>query len=299
MKAFSKINKNRYAYMFIAPYFIAFSLFGLYPILYSFYLSFTKWGGTKAAPKFIGLTNYERLVKDTMFFTSIKNTLIMWTANIIPQLLFAIFLAVVLTGWKVKGKEFFRGIFYLPNLVTMASVAVLFGFLLDWRTGALNKILMSLNIIDKEVNWLQSTTATRGTVSFINWWMWFGNTMIIFMAGIKTISEEIYEAAIVDGANKWQTFKDITLPLLKPTMLYIVVTSLIGGMTMFDVPAVLTNGDGSPQGSILTMVMYLYNTAFKNYNFGYGATIGSGLFILMLVAVALAYRLINRQSSYE
>ena len=298
MKVFSKINKSRYAYMFIAPYFIAFSIFGLYPILYSFYLSFTKWGGTKSAPKFVGLANYERLVTDSVFFDSIKNTLIMWGANIIPQLLFAIFLAVVLTSWRIRGKEFFRAIFYLPNLVTMASVAVLFGFLLDWRTGALNKILMNLNVIDKEVNWLQNTTATRGTVSFINWWMWFGNTMIIFMAGIKTISEEIYEAAIVDGANKWQTFKDITLPLLKPTMLYVVITSLIGGMTMFDVPAVLTNGDGSPQGSILTMVMYLYNTAFKNFNFGYGATIGSGLFLLMLGAVTFAYKIINRQSSY-
>ncbi|WP_139905577.1 carbohydrate ABC transporter permease [Clostridium thermarum] len=299
MKLSSKVNKNRYAYAFIAPYFIAFFTFGVYPIFYSIYLSFTKWGGTKASPKFIGLTNYERLIQDTTFYNSIKNTLIMWTANIIPQILFALFLAVALSSCRIKGKEFFRAIFYLPNLVTMASVGILFRFLLDWQTGALNSILMSLNIIKAPVNWLQEISATRGTVAFINWWMWFGNTMILLMAGIKTISDDIYEAAIVDGAGKWQTFKSITLPLLQPTMLYVVVTSLIGGLTMFDVPAVLTNGDGSPQGSILTMVMYLYNTAFKNYNFGYAGAIGVGLFILILMAVIFAFKLINRKPVYE
>jgi multiple sugar transport system permease protein len=293
------LDKSHYGYLFIAPYFIAFFLFGIFPILYSFYLSFTKWNGSIAKPSFIKLANYERLIQDTVFFKSIGNTLIMWTVSIIPQMIFAIILAALLTNSKLKGKEAFRGIYYLPNLITMASVAVLFRFLMDWQSGALNRVLMSFHIIGSPVNWLQDVTSTRLTVSFISWWMWFGYSMIIFMAGIKAISEDVFEAATVDGASKGQCFWNITLPLLRPTMVYSIITSLIGGMTMFDVPFVLTNGDGAPQGGILTMVMYLYNTAFRNYNFGYGATIGTGLFLIILVAVILAYKLVNKNESYD
>lgn len=299
LKARNKINKGKYGYLFIAPYFITFLIFGLFPIIYTFYLSFTKWKGGKALPVMVGFSNYERLIHDTFFFKSIGNTIYMWLLCIVPQMIFALFLAVVLSQYRVRGKEFFRAIFYLPNLVTMASVAVLFRFIMDWQTGALNQILMNLNIIHSPVNWFQSTFATPLTVAFINWWMWFGYSMIIFMSGIKAISNDLFEAAIVDGAGKWQVFSNITLPLIRPTVLYSIITSLIGGMTLFDVPFVLTNGDGSPQGSILTMVMYLYNTAFRNYNYGYGATIGVGLFLIIMVMVAIAYKIINRKPMYE
>lgn len=294
-----KITKNNYGYLFIAPYFIAFLIFGVYPIVYSFYLSFTKWSGGVESPKFVAFTNFKRLIHDTVFYKSIGNTILMWTVCIIPQIIFALFLAVVLTNRKLKGKELFRGIYYLPNLVTMASVSILFGFILDWKTGALNAILINLHLIKEPIQWLQNIGATRFAVSFINWWMWFGYSMIIFMAGVKAISADLFEAAIVDGANKWQTFKNITLPNLRPTMIYMVITSMIGGMTMFDIPYVLTNGDGSPQGSILTVVMYLYNQSFRNYNYGYGATITVGLFVLLLVAVAFAYKLMTKNSLYE
>ncbi|OPJ61552.1 carbohydrate ABC transporter permease [Clostridium oryzae] len=262
-------------------------------------LSFTKWQGSIVRPQFIGLQNYQRIIHDTMFFQSIKNTAIMWIINIIPQIVVALFLAVILNERKIKGKGILRSVYYLPNLVTMASVSVLFSFILDWKTGSLNRILQAAHIINQPINWLQDITAARGAVAFINWWMWFGYSMIIFMAGIKAIPDELNEAAIVDGANKWQTFKNITLPLIRPTMLYIMITSLIGGMAMFDVPYVLTNGEGAPQNSILTMVMYLYNTAFKNRYFGYGATVGVALFILMSIAVSVAYKFINRKSLYD
>lgn len=293
------VDKSRFAYYFIAPYFITFLIFGVYPILYSFYLSFTKWNGMTAKPEFVNIQNYITLFHDKFFFKSISNTLIMWGLNIIPQIIFALILAVILTDEKLKGRDIFRGLYYLPNLVTMSSVAVLFSFILDWKTGALNKILVNMHIISQPVNWLQNITATRSAVAFINWWMWFGYSMIIFMAGIKSISNDVFEAARVDGASKWQTFSKVTLPLIRPTMIYTVITSLIGGLTMFDVPFVLTNGDGSPQGSITTMVIYLYNTAFKNYNYGYGATVGVGLFCLTLVSVVAAYKFLNKNPIYE
>ena len=299
MRKKKSVSKNRWGYLFIAPYFIIFSIFGIFPILYTFYLSFTKWKGGVVAPEFIGLENYQRLLTDTFFFKSIGNTIYMWLLCVLPQMVCALILAVVLSQSKIKGKGFFRAIFYLPNLLTMSSVAVLFRFIMDWQAGALNKILLALNAIDSPINWFQSTSATPMTVSFINWWMWFGYSMIIFMSGIKAISDDVYEAAIVDGANKKQLLFKITLPLLRPTVIYSIITSLIGGMIMFDIPFVLTNGDGSPQGSILTMVMYLYNNAFRNYNYGYAATIGTGLFVIILIMVIIAYKFINRKPTYE
>jgi multiple sugar transport system permease protein len=299
MKKRSKINKDGTGYLFIAPYFIAFFIFSVYPLLYTIYLSFSKWGGTGKSPQFIGIDNYVRLISDPVFFESIKNTFLIWFMCIIPQMIFALLLAVILTQSKIKGKEAFRAVYFLPNLMTMASVAVLFIFIMDWKTGALNIVLMKFNIIKEPINWFMNANATRTTVAFINWWMWFGYSMIIFMSGIKSISHDVIEAAIVDGANKWQLFKSITFPLIRPSMIYSMITSLIGGMALYDVPAVLTNGDGAPQGAIRTTVIYLYNTAFKYYNFGYGAAIGVGLFVLMIIAVAITYKFINRNNLFE
>lgn len=295
----SRIRKDNHGYVFVAPFFIVLAIFVIYPIVFSFFLSFHKWDGSLAPMQFVGMDNFKRLAQDAYFLKSIGNTLIMWIANVIPQMIFGLGLAVILTENRLRGKAFFRWIYYLPNLVTMASVGVLFFFLLDWQSGSINMLLMKLSLIKEPINWLQSIACTRGTVSFTLWWIWFGYTMIIFMAGIKAIPEEFFEAARVDGANKWQVFWKITLPCLRPTMLYQVVTALIGGMTMFDVPYVITGGNGAPQASALTMVMYLYNTAFQNYNMGYGAAIGAGLFLMIVVFVAIAFRLMTKKMAND
>lgn len=294
----TNVNKGKYGYVFIAPYFIIFSIFGAFPILYTFYLSLTNWNGIGKA-KIIGFKNFATVFHDKFFFQSIGNTVLMWVISVVPQMICALVIAVVLVQSKIKAKSFFRAIFYLPNLVTCSSVAVLFSFIMDWQAGALNKMLLGMHIINSPINWFQSTIATPITVGFINWWMWFGYTMIIFMAGIQAISNDVIEAAIVDGANGIQTLCYITLPLIRPTVIYNVITSLIGGMTMFDIPFVLTNGDGSPQGSILTMVMYLYNTAFRNYHYGYAAAIGTELFIMIGIMVFIAYKIMNRKPVYD
>ena len=300
LKKLSKGDKYGYhGYAFIAPFFIVLIIFVVIPIIYSLNLSFTKWDGSIIPAKYTGLDNYKRLVHDTTFFKSIANTWIIWLANVIPQMVFGLGLAVLLSERKLRGKGLFRGVYYLPNLVTMASVGALFYFILDWQSGTLNRILMSLHIISEPINWLQDIVATRGAVAFTLWWMWFGYSMIIFMAGLKSIPDELFEAARVDGANRRQVFWHITLPMLRPIILYQVITSVIGGMTMFDVPFVLSGGEGAPQSSVLTMVMYLYNTTFKNYNFGYGATIGVGLFVMIMFFVAVAFKLINRKVANE
>lgn len=294
-----KIRKDHNGYIFITPFFIILSIFVIYPILYSIAISFTKWDGSIIPPEFIGINNYKRLVNDVFFRRSIRNTWIMWLGCIIPQMIFGLGLAVFLSERKLKGKSFFRWVYYLPNLVTMASVGALVFFLMNWPAGSVNRMLMTFGIIDEPYNFLENVFAARATISITLWWMWFGYSMIIFMAGIKAIPEEYFEAARVDGASKWQVFWNITLPCLKPIILYQAVTSVIGGLTMFDVPYVLTQARGNPQATTLTMVMYLYNTTFANYNFGYGATIGVGLFVIVMIFVAIAFRLINKNSAHD
>lgn len=294
-----KDKYSRYGYYFLIPFFIVMAVFIIYPLVYSIYLSFTSWDGTAKPPVFIGLDNFKNLIHDATFFKTIGNTIFIWLCNVIPQMIFAIGLAALLTQKSVKGRGFFRAAYFLPSLVTMASVGSLFFFLLDYQGGAINFILQKLGIIGGDymdkIYFLQSEAWTRGATSFILWWLWFGYTMIIFMAGIKAIPEELYEAAYVDGASKWKQFRYITIPGLKSTISYNICTSIIGGMTIFDVPFTLTNGSGAPNDSALTMVMYLYNTAFQTNRYGYGATIGVALFIMIMIFVVIAFRFINRK----
>jgi len=279
------------------------SIFIIYPIFKTFYLSFTDWQGATIPPVWVGLKNYKRLFQDVLeggiFLQSIKNTWILWICNVIPQFVGALALAVLLTDRsnKIKGKEFFRAIYYLPNLVTMASIAALFSFLLGYPNGAVNDLLIALKLRKEPFYFLQNVWATRLSVSTILTWMWFGYTMIIFMAGIKSIPEELFEAAKVDGANKWQTFKFVTLPQLKSIMTYQVVTSIIGGLSMYDIPQVLTNGTGAPQNKVTTMVMHIYRQGFTNYNLGYASAVAIGLFVHIFIVVLIALKFINRKEA--
>lgn len=300
IKKKNKVDKGKYGIYFVIPYFVTFLLFSLYPVIYTLIISLKKWDGMSLNPAFVGLKNYVTLIHDALFYQSIANTLIMWICAVIPQMVFALFLAVMFNNAKkIRGKEFFRAAMYLPNLVTPAAVAVLFAFLFDWQTGAINKILLDLHMIKQPINWFLSEYSARGIMSLISWWMWFGYSTIIFGAGLNNIPAELYESASIDGATPWQSFKSITMPLLKPTVLFAAVTSLIGGMQTFDIPYVMTGGQGGPNNKTLTVVMYLYNTAFQNSNYGYGSAIGYGLFILILVFSIITFKFINRNAEND
>ncbi|EKQ50395.1 MULTISPECIES: sugar ABC transporter permease [unclassified Clostridium] len=291
----NKVDKGKYGIYFVIPYFVVFLLFSLYPVIYTLIISLEKWDGMSLNPAFVGIKNYVTLIHDALFYQAIANTFIMWICAVIPQMVFALLLAVMFnSAKKIKGKEFFRAAMYLPNLITPAAVAVLFVFLFDWQTGAINKILLDLHVINKPFNWFLSEYFSRGIMSLISWWMWFGYSTIIFGAGLNNIPAELYESASIDGATPWQSFKSITIPMLKPTVLYAAITSLIGGMQTFDIPYVMTGGQGNPNNKTLTVVMYLYNTAFQNSNYGYGSAIGYGLFILILIFSIITFKFINR-----
>ncbi|GGH76212.1 multiple sugar transport system permease protein [Pullulanibacillus pueri] len=293
---FSKgLKKEHYGYLFIAPFFIIFIVFGLYPIVYSFYLSLSSWDGF-GSPEIIGFANYKRLIGDYMFYKALFNTLFIWVISVIPQLTVSLILAVILHEKFIKGKSLFRAIFFFPNIVTAASLGLLVGLIFSWQSGSFNELLINLGIISDPVNWPDKPYFMRLLISSILFWQYFGYSMIIYIAGLQGISRDLLEAAEIDGASKVQVFFKITLPLLKPIMIFQVITSIIGGMQIFDQPYTLTNGSGNPDNATLTSVMYLYKTAFTRYQYGYGSAIAFGLFIIIVIFSIISFVVMNRKT---
>jgi len=256
-------------------------------------LSFTQYKGF-GEPVFIGIDNYKSVVKDVMFWRAFGNTLRIWGINIVLQLGLAVLLTIIFSDMKyrMKGLSVFRALFYLPNLIAPTSVAFLFKVLLDWQYGSLNQILVSSGILNSGVDWLGKTNTAQSVVGVIGAWMWFGNSFIMLMAGVQGISTDYFEAAAIDGAGRWRIFGSITVPLLKPILLYVAITSLIGGLQIFDIPFLITDGIGKPMGALNKAVMYLYNTAFRfNSNVGYASAIAYFLFFIIAVAAGIQFKL--------
>lgn len=300
-KKHKRLNYDRYGYYFILPFIIVFLLFQLYPIAYTIYLSFTNLHGLSTHYDLVGLKNYTKLIHNTFFFNSLKNTLILWIVNFIPQMGLALLLAAWFTNirLKLKGVGLIRTLIYMPNLLVPATVAVLFASLFAYPTGPINGLLIKWGWFSSSFNFFQDINATRSLVSSIQCWMWYGQTLILLMAGMTAIPVSLYESAMVDGANDRVVFRKITLPLLRPVMLYLFVTSLIGGLQMFDIPFLITDNVGSPSGSINTATMGIYNQAFRgNFNYAYASTLAVGLFIITVtLSLFVFYFMRNKDAS--
>ena len=290
-----KRDINRTGYLFVLPFVIIFLVFSVYPVLRTLYLSFTNYKGYGDAV-WTGIDNYVRVIKDKFFWRDLWNTIKIWGVNIILQLGLAFLLTIIFSDikYKMRGLAIFRAVYYLPNLIAATSVAFLFKTLLDWKYGSFNQILMSLGLTQQQVNWLGSTTTAPYVISVIGAWMWFGNSFIVLMAGVQGIPKDYFEAAAIDGAGRWKVFGKITLPLLRPIMLYVFVTSLIGGLQLFDLPF-LMNGvapgtAGEPSGSLQTVVMYLYKFGFETHQVGYASAIAYTLFFIILIVSVIQFK---------
>jgi len=280
-----KLRKDHYGYVFIAPFIIGFLTFGLYPVYNTLYLSFTDTILLSSSANFVGFTNFVRLFADNVFMNAIKNSWLLWILNFIPQIGVAMLLSVWFTSLRlrIKGVGIWRAIFFLPNLLMPAAVAALYFSLFSFY-GPVNQFLVRAGFLSEAMQFLQNATIARGLVVFIQWWMWYGPTIILLMAGMTAIPVSLYESAMIDGANEQQMFWRITLPLLKPILIYIFVTSLVGGMQMFDIPYLLTDGRGSPSGSIMTnnILMYLKFASSKGH-IGAASSVGVLVFIMTCV----------------
>ncbi len=292
-------KQNYYGYLFIAPFVLVFLIFGLYPVYNTIALSFTDTTLMSSKASFIGLKNFERLFADNVFTTAIGNTWLIWLLNFIPQIGIAMLLSVWFTNARLKIRfvGVWRALFFLPNLLMPAAVASLFFSLFSYF-GPMNQFLVQAGFLPEAYQFLQDKTITRGLVVFIQWWMWYGQTIIILMAGMTSIPVALYEAAMVDGASASQMFTRITLPLLKPILVYIFVTSLVGGMQMFDIPYLLTDGRGSPARSILTnnILMYMKFSSSQGH-IGAASSVGVLVFIMTSIcSLAIFYFLRDKET---
>ncbi len=295
-KATLASKRAKYGYMFVAPMLIIFVIFSIYPILYTLYLSFTDFGGFRD-PKWVGFDNYSRVISDPTFREALVNTVRIWGINIVVQVGLAFILVMIFSDlqYKIKGLKFFRIIFYLPNLIAAASVALIFRMMLNTDYGLLNTILLRLNLISSSVRWLEGTMLAQISVANIQTWMWFGNSFILFMAAIQAVNKEVIEASVIDGASRLQMMRFVKLPLIKPIIIYVGVTSLIGGLQLFDVPYLITDGRGAPSGSLRTVIVYLFNHAFTYNNFGYASAIAFVLFLIVMVVSGIFVTIMKRE----
>ncbi|MBD5098937.1 MAG: sugar ABC transporter permease [Clostridiales bacterium] len=292
-------KRNRYGALFCLPFVIAFLVFNIYPVFRTFQMSFLNYSGF-GKETFAGLGNYTRALKDPLFRDAFVNTLKIWGVNIVLQLGLALLLTIIFNDMKyrMKGLSIFRALFYLPNLIACTSVAFLFKTLLDWQYGSINQILMTMGVISSPINWLTGEGLTaQMVVGVVGAWMWFGNSFIMLMAGVQGIDRAYFEAATLDGAGRWQTFTKITMPLLRPIMLYVAVTSLIGGLQLFDLPYLMSGTKGQPGRSLYTAVFYIYNMAFgiSKPQMGYAAALAFVLFVIIAVFCGIAFALMNKK----
>ena len=300
----SKISYAKWGYIFILPFFLAYGLFHFVPQLLTVYNSFFenyREGLTQVGPNFVGLKNYITLfTPDTNGSIDILkytwNTLVLWVGGAIPQIVIAMLLAIFFTSYrlKIKGQQFFKAVIYMPNLIMAAAFSMLF-FTLFSNVGPVNQLIMQMGLSDVPIDFFAFKITVRGLICFMNFLMWVGNTTILLMAGIMGIDQNLFEAASIDGASSLQVFFKVTLPLLTPILVYTIITAMIGGLQLFDVPQVLTNGLGTPNRSSTTLVMFLNNYLKSSKNYGMAGAVSVVIFIITGVLSLFVFKSLTKQ----
>ena len=288
------VKFNRWGYIFLIPFFVTYIIFSLIPLFSTIYNSFFenyRSGLKQIGPNFVGGQNYVNLLTTPEIWKYLGNTLIMWVGGFIPQIVIALLLAYWFSdpSLRLKGQRFFKTVIYMPNLIMASAFSMLF-FALFSDSGPVNQILLSLNVISEPFKFFQFVGASRILVMLMNFLMWFGNTTILLMAGMLGIDSSLYEAAQVDGATASQVFFKITMPILKPIFVYVLITSLIGGLQMFDVPQILTNGRGNPMDALTTVIMLL-NRYLTSKDVGRGGALSVFLFIVTGILSLVVFRM--------
>ena len=297
------VRYAKWGYLFILPFFLTYCIFSLAPQILTIYNSFFenyREGLEQVGPRFVGFQNYVKLfTPDKNGSISILrfagNTLIMWIEGAIPQILIALLLSVFFTSYrlKIKGQQFFKTVIYMPNLIMASAFSMLF-FTLFSNVGPVNQLIVALGWSDEVIPFFDKQVTVRGLVATMNFLMWFGNTTILLMAGIMGIDQNLFEAANIDGANSLQVFFWVTLPLLMPVLVYTIITALIGGLQMFDVPQVLTNGAGTPNRSSTTLIMYLNNFLKTSKNYGMAGAVSVIIFLITGLLSILVFKTLNK-----
>ena len=296
------ISYAKWGYFFIIPFFVVYAIFTLYPQILTIYNSFFEYyrdGLTIVGPRFVGLQNYKTLFsRNTAGYIPLLkflgNTVWLWIIGAVPQFVIAMMLALFFTSTRlnIKGQQFFKTVIYMPNLIMASAFSMLF-FALFSQVGPINQLLISSGIAQTPINFLGLQVSVQSLIALMNFLMWFGNTTILLMAGIQGIDEALFESARLDGSTSTQVFFNITMPLLMPIFVYVFITSMIGGIQMFDVPQVLTNGKGIPDNTSMTLIMYLNQFLGISKNYGMAGAVSVLLFIITAVLSTFVFKSIN------
>lgn len=294
---------NIYPYLFVSPFFISYFVFVLFTVFFSLFLSLTKWNGI-GSMEFIGVDNYVRMLfDDPRFFITLKNTFIIMIFVIPGNLLLATFISYFLVQKTTSKKHFFRMANYIPAITTPVAVGLIFSILFDWQNGAVNSILIKLGVTAEPLYWLGQVWSARMVLIILLIWKGFGGATVLLSAALANIPEELIEAATIDGAGPITIYRKISLPVISPVIVFLVITSLIGGFQLFDEPSQLFSGGmsgslpyGGPDRSCLTMVMNLYEEAFTNLNFGYSASLSYGMFLVISIFSFVSLKLMTRRN---
>ena len=305
-------NKNqlRYApYLFISPFYILFLIFGLFPILFSLFLSFHSWRavGGLSTMEWVGLKNFKFLLGDPWFWGSLWNTFILLIISGLPQHIIALPLAFILNSRLPRQlKQFLSASYFFPYITSTVAIALIFSTIFGLRYGILNQLLEFLadssftswafGWLDNSlpINWLGKAVYIKPAIAIVVVWHWFGWNTILYLSGLQVISDDLYEAARVDGATSWHEFWYISLPLLKPIIFFAVTMTIIGNMQLFDEPFILTGGTGGVGRSGMTVAIYLYRTAFNWTQMGVAAAMSWLLFLIIIIFTLINYAVLRK-----
>ncbi|MFQ6806399.1 MAG: carbohydrate ABC transporter permease [Lachnospiraceae bacterium] len=291
-----KKRKISWPFVFIAPFFIIYGIFNLFPILFSFYISLTKWQGF-GPMEFIGLDNYVALLQDKAFYRSVLNSFVIVLEAMIPIQLLGLILALLINYGIVRiGKSYIRNAMFLPYITAPIAIGLIFATLFDQNFGAVNIFLKNIGLIEENIDWLHTAALSKPLVALVTIWRYVGYTAVIYLAGLQSISKDVYEAAKVDGASALKAIIHVILPLLKPILIFQVTNGIIGCLRIFEEPFMLF-GDykGGVDSAAQTMNMKFLDTAFKAGQSGYGAATGYLMFVIIMIFTMIYFRIINRK----
>jgi lactose/L-arabinose transport system permease protein len=289
------VSKARWAYIFIAPFFILYIVFGFFPQIFSVVLSLSKWTGMGAV-KYIGLANFQLVFKDKVFWQAMQNSVIIFFMYVPIMLLLALVLAVLLNSTKIFGARFFRLLVFLPYITNKIAAGRTFQLLFNsTSTGLMNYLLSVVGL--GRIPWMENIWTARITLSILIIWGWVGYNMVLMLAGLQTISPELNEAALIDGANPVQAFWYITIPLMRPIILFCVVMSVMGTFSLFSEVYSLTavgGAVGGPMNATITPLIYMFNKAFGDFRMGYAAALAYVYFLFIFAVTLLQFRRYGR-----
>ena len=281
-------------YTYVAPFFLLFFVFGLFPLLFTFYVALFEWDPI-GEHHYVGLANFSQLVHDPRFWGALRNTFSIWVLSTVPQLLLALGMAHVLNHVRLRAATLFRMSVLVPYITSVAATTIVFAQLFDRDYGMLNWFLQLLGL--QHVDFTASVWASNIMIAVMVAWRWTGYNTLLYLASLQAVPRELFEAAAADGANGWKQFRHVTIPALRPIIAFTVVTSTIGGLQIFTEPLLANTVGGLTCGAARqcqTLTLFLYDQAFGRFHFGYGAAVGVALFVMTVIVSAINYLLVTR-----